>query len=88
MKREAAIPPAMRPSAPATTRRTPKTFMVAAANGPSSPKNTSRTASADEICAFVQPNSCSRGPISTPAEPIAPAVASIVRKVTAATSHP
>ena len=65
------------------TRRTPKRFMKAAANGPNNPNSKMRSASAEEICASSQPNSCSSGTISTPGVPIAAAVTSSVRKVTA-----
>ena len=82
------MPSAISTSAVATTRRSPKTFIVAAANGPSSPKSSSRIASAEEICSVVQPNSERSGAISTPADPMAPAVASMVRNVTPATTQP
>ena len=88
MKIEPAMPPAISTRAVPTTGRRPKTFIIAAAKGPSRPKRRRRIASAEEICAVVQPNSCSSGWISTPAEPMAPAVASMVRKVTAATTQP
>ncbi|MNY74445.1 hypothetical protein D3C86_2134850 [compost metagenome] len=78
----------MRMSAADTTFLTPKWFMKAAANGPSKPKSTRRMASANEISAFDQPNSVSSGLIRTPADPIAPAVASMTRNVTAATAQP
>ena len=45
-------------------------------------------ASADEISAVSQPNSRCSGRMSTPGAPTAPAVASMVRKVTAATTQP
>ena len=70
------------------TRRTPKRFMNAAANGPNNPYNRIRSASAEEICASLQPNSCSSGTISTPGVLIAAAVTSMVRKVTATTTQP
>ena len=62
--------------------------MNAAANGPNKPNSRMRSASALEICAFSQPNSRSSGTIMTPGEPIAPAVTSMVRKVTATTTQP
>ncbi len=43
---------------------------------------------APETCSVVQPNSVSSGFSRTPADPIAPAVASMVRKVTPATTQP
>ena len=70
------------------TRRTPKRFMNAAANGPNKPNSMMRSASAEEICASLQPNSCSSGTISTPGVPIAAAVTSSVRKVTPTTTQP
>ena len=70
------------------TRRSPKRFMNAAANGPNNPNSKSRSASAEEICALSQPNSCSSGTISTPGAPMAPAVTSMVRKVTVTTTQP
>ena len=88
MKKDATIPPAIIASAVAVTCRTPKRFMKAAANGPSRPNSISRIASAVEISALVQPNSSCRGSSSTPAEPSAPAVASMVRKVTPAATQP
>ena len=88
MAKEPAIPSAISTSATLATRRTPKRFMNAAAKGPSSPNRTRRTAKADEISAFDQPNSRSKGAISTPGAPTAPAVTSMVRKVTAATTQP
>ena len=58
--------------------------MNAAANGPSSPNSTSRTASADgDLARWSSRTPARSGRISTPAEPIAPAVASMVRKVVA-----
>ena len=71
-----------------TTRRMPKRFMNPAAKGPIRPNNTRRIAMAVEICCAVQPNSFSSGTIMTPGAPIAPAVTSMVRKVTPATTHP
>ncbi|MCY1238405.1 hypothetical protein D9M72_511420 [compost metagenome] len=82
------MPAMIRTSAAETTGRTPKWFMNDAANGPSRPNRQRRIASASEIWAFDQPNSVSSGLISTPAEPIAPAVDSMTRKVTAATAQP
>jgi hypothetical protein len=81
-------PAAIRASAETITRRTPKRFMSAAANGPKSPNSKMRKAKADEICASLQPNSFSRGTIITPGVPIAPAVTSRTRNVTATTTHP
>ena len=70
------------------TLRTPKRFMKTAAKGPISPNRARRSAKAVEISAFCQPNSCCKGSIITPAEPMAPAVASMVRKVAPATTQP
>ena len=85
---EARSPAAMMASAISTIRRTPKRFMKAAANGPSTPNSASRIASAEEISAVCQPNSSWRGTMNTPGAPTAPAVTSMVRKVTAATTQP
>ncbi len=85
---EARSPPRISASAQMITRRTPKRFMNAAANGPNKPNSKMRSASAEEICALSQPNSCSSGTISTPGVPMAPAVTSMVRKVTATTTQP
>ena len=60
----------------------------AAAKGAISPNSSSRTASAEEISEVAQPNSFCRGRSSTPGAPTAPAVTSMVRKVTAATAQP
>jgi hypothetical protein len=79
---------AIRLSATRATGRTPKRFMKAAAKGAISPNSSSRTASADEISEVAQPNSFCSGRISTPGAPTAPAVTSMVRKVTAATAQP
>ncbi len=70
------------------TRRTPKRFMKAAANGPNKPNSMMRSASAEEICASLQPNSCSSGTISTPGVPIAAAVTNSVKNVTATITQP
>ena len=88
MPKESRAPPPIITSAVVATARMPKRFMKAAAKGPKRPKNTRRIASAEEISAVVQPNSCSSGPIKTPAEPMAPAVASMIRKVVPATTQP
>ncbi len=87
IKNDPAIPVTINPKAKATILRSPKLFIIAAANGPSRPNSIIRTARAEEISALVQPNSACNGPISTPADPIAPAVASMVRKVTPATTQ-
>jgi hypothetical protein len=71
-----------------TMRRTPYQFIKAAANGPINPNNAKRMASAEAISARSQPNSCSSGTMNTPGAPMAPAVTSIVRKVTPATTQP
>ena len=71
-----------------TTGRTPKRLMKAAANGAIRPYSASRTASATEIWAVLQPNSFSSGWMMTPGAPIAPAVASMTRKVAPATTQP
>ena len=81
-------PPTISAAAETMTRRSPKRFINAAANGPNRPKSRRRIANAVEICAFAQPNSCSNGTISTPGAPIAPAVTSMVRKVTPTTTQP
>ena len=81
-------PPAISAIANMMTRRTPKRFMKAAANGPNNPNSMMRIASAEEICALSQPNSFSSGTISTPGMPMAAAVTSRVRKVTPTTTHP
>ena len=81
-------PAAISVSAQTMTRRTPKQFMKAAAKGPNNPNSKMRSASADEICASSQPNSCSSGTIITPGVPMAAAVTSSVRKVTATTTQP
>ena len=85
---EPARPAMIRSRAAVTTRRMPKRFMNAAANGPMSPNSTSRIAKANEMSAFCQPNSRCRGTIITPGAPRAPAVASMVRKVVATTTQP
>ena len=81
-------PVTIRTAALIMTRRSPKRFIKAAANGPNKPNSSRRMANAVEICALAQPNSCSNGTISTPGAPIAPAVTSMVRKVTATTTQP
>lgn len=81
-------PAAISASAVAATRRMPKRFMKAAAKGPIRPKSSRRMAKAPEISAADQPNSCCRGPISTPGAPTAPAVTSMVRKAVPATTQP
>ncbi len=75
-------------TAKATTARTPKRLMNAAANGPISPNSSNRTASAKEMSAFAQPNSRCSGSRITPDAPIAPAVASMMRNVMATTTQP
>jgi hypothetical protein len=62
--------------------------MKAAENGAISPKSAMRRASAEEMSAALQPNSFSSGSMMTPGAPIAPAVASMTRKVAPATIHP
>ncbi len=62
--------------------------MRAAANGPSSPYSINRRASAAEMDDVFQPNSCFSGVISTPGMPMAAAVESMTRKVTATIAHP
>ena len=55
------MPIAISATATATTARTPKRLMNAAANGPISPNSSRRTARAKEMSAFAQPNSrCER----------------------------
>ena len=68
--------------------RTPKRFISAAENGPIKPNSTRRTAKAVDMSEFRQPNSASSGRSMTPGAPSAPAVASMVRNVTAATTQP
>ncbi len=75
-------------TAAVTTGRTPKRLMKAAENGAISPKRAMRKASAEEMSAALQPNSCSSGRMMTPGAPIAPAVASMTRKVAPATTQP
>ena len=62
--------------------------MKAAANGPIRPNSTRRIARASEMSPVCQPNSRCSGPIITPGAPMAPAVASMVRKVVATTTQP
>ena len=85
---EVSSPAAIKVSAQTMTRRTPKRFMKAAANGPNKPNSRMRSASADEIWASSQPNSCSSGTIITPGVPMAAAVTKSVRNVTATTTQP
>ena len=80
-----AEPEAIRRSAPIITARTPKRSIRAAANGPTSPKSTRLMETAKEIVAVDQPNSFSRGTISTPGVARNPAAPSRARKVTPAT---
>ena len=62
--------------------------MNAAANGPNNPNSMSRSASAEEICASVQPNSFSNGTISTPGVLMAAAVITVVSKVAPTMTQP
>ena len=62
--------------------------MKAAANGPNNPNSMSRMASAEEICASFQPNSCSSGTIKTPGALIAAAVTTVVNNVAPTTTQP
>ncbi len=82
------MPSTISVTAKITTGRTPKRLMKAAANGPIRPNSISRIASAMEMSAFDHPNSCCSGSRITPDAPIAPAVASMMRKVTPTTTHP
>ena len=75
-------------TAAVTTGRTPKRLMKAAENGAISPKSAIRRARPEEMSAALQPNSFSSGSMMTPGAPIAPAVASITRKVAPATTQP
>ena len=75
-------------TAETTTGRTPKRLMKAAANGAISPNRASRTARAAEISAVLHPNSFWSGWMMTPGAPIAPAVASMTRKVAPTTTQP
>jgi hypothetical protein len=59
--------------------------MVEAANGPISPKSAMFTATAPEMTARLQPNSCSSGTMNKPGVARTPAVMSSTTKVTAAT---
>jgi hypothetical protein len=65
-----------------TTRRTPKRFMNAAANGPESPNSSRLIETATEMTARLQPNSCSSGTMSTPGVERMPDAASRVKNVT------
>ncbi len=85
---EARMPATIMPTAVTTTGRTPKRLMKAAAKGAINPNKASRTASATEISSVLHPNSLSSGWMMTPGAPIAPAVASMTRKVAPATTHP
>ena len=85
---EARRPAAISASATIMTRRKPKRFMNAAANGPNSPNNRMRIASAVEMASLLQPNSRWSGTIITPGALIAAAVTSMVRNVTATTTQP
>ena len=75
-------------SAIATIVLTPKRWMRAAEKGAISPNRRSRTASAPEMELMSQPNSFCSGMMSTPRLPMAAAVATMVRKVTATIAHP
>ncbi len=63
---EPARPAMMKSRAVTTTRRRPKRFMNAAANGPMKPKRRRRSASAKEMSAVCQPNSFCSGTIMNP----------------------
>jgi hypothetical protein len=83
----ARAPAATRVSAVITTFRRPKRPIRAAANGPIRPKRTRFTDAAAAIVAFDQPNSSSRGPISTPGVLRNPDAAISVTAVTAKTTQ-
>jgi len=85
---EASNPPAIMSTAATITARTPKRLMNAAANGAMRPNSASRIEKATEISAVLHPNSFSSGWMMTPGAPIAPAVASMTRKVAPATIQP
>ena len=85
---EASSPLAIMSTAVTMTERTPKRLMKAAAKGAMRPNSARRTEKAAEISAVLQPNSCSSGWMMTPGAPIAPAVASMTRKVAPATIQP
>ena len=61
--------------------------MKAAEKGAMRPNSRMRSASADEIVAVDQPYSAWSGRISAPGSPMAPAVVSMARKVSAATTQ-
>ena len=84
----AATAPVMMTSATSSTRRTPKRFITAAANGPIKPNSAMLTATANEIAVRFHPNSVSSGTISTPGVARTPAPTSRITKVTPATTHP
>jgi hypothetical protein len=88
MARETMRPAAISASAAIMTRLSPKRFMNAAANGPNNPNSRMRNASAVEMASLLQPNSCCSGTIITPGAPMAAAVTSMVRNVTATTTQP
>ncbi len=69
------------------TARRPKRSMKAAEKGAIRPKSMMRRASADEIAAVDQPYSSWSGRISAPGRPMAPAVVSMVRNVSATTTQ-
>jgi hypothetical protein len=83
MNSDNTMPLATSVRAVSTTLRRPKWFMNAAANGPTRPNRAKRIASAEEISAVSQPNSACSGRMNTPGAPTAPAITSMVRKVTA-----
>ena len=74
-------------SAPTVTARTPKRSINAAANGPVRPKRMRLIETATEITARFQPNSFSRGTISTPGVARKPAEPSRAMNVTTATTQ-
>ena len=68
--------------------RTPRRSMKAAANGPISPYRIRLIATANEMVARDQPNSCSTGTIRMLGMERMPAATSSVTKVIPATYHP
>jgi hypothetical protein len=77
-----ATPAARRPRAVRVVRRMPARWYNAPANGPSSPYSRMLTDTAREIVERSQPNSRSRGTMSTLGVARTPAAASSARKVT------
>ena len=81
------LPAATRTNALATTRRTPKRSISAAANGENSPNSTRLTDTAAPMVPCDQPNSSCSGSISTPGTERNAAAPTRVTNVTAATTQ-